>query len=539
MHGVRASCVILYKITFLLTFFIMKGNIMDKKILLSGAAALLVAGSLYSAPASASAIELSFGGEATFDASMNDRCRTAAADSASLFAFLDTAPGIGADILSGGAEDSSDVDTDIQDLEADLVALGHAAALDLTTSIDNVDDVEYETTNATVTAENATSEGLQADGKSLADLTIEVDYKNTTASHSAGETVVATDTVVFASGSQVNEMNSLDDVSFNADPCAGANEANPIWGYGKEITIAASGTLANGLSVTFEDKIDLTGVAGEEGAFDLTLSGAFGDLRIKDGASSAVDAVVLTNFDTSILTGQKAGGDARGRMYTETAANGGTGFLYTLPGMGGVDFHIGWTPRGDDGSTDATEYENILSFGASMSMDSITIAAGMEQANSDTNTATTCIAGPGAGIISGDAQTIYNAVYGGDLCGDQTLTYLGAKMSVADMTLNGGWQKLDTDEADVTIYGLKAATSVGDYNISATYHNNTLEYALGNVEDTQSAIGVALSTDLGDGVSFGVNFATNDADMASQSTTVGGLGSENNYAARARLTVGF
>ncbi|NDH17382.1 MAG: hypothetical protein EBY48_09980, partial [Opitutae bacterium] len=74
---------------------------------------------------------------------------------------------------------------------------------------------------------------------------------------------------------------------------------------------------------------------------------------------------------------QKAGGDARGRMYTETAANGGTGFLYTLPGMGGVDFHIGWTPRGDDGSTDATEYENILSFGASMSMDSLTIAAGM------------------------------------------------------------------------------------------------------------------------------------------------------------------
>jgi hypothetical protein len=488
----------------------MKGNIMDKKILLSGAAALLVAGSLYSAPASASAIELSFGGEATFDASMNDRCRTAATDSTSIFALLDTAPGFGTDILSGGAVDSADVDTDIQDLEADMVALGHAAGLDLLTgtgAIDNTDDVEL-----TGTVTNATDTD-----DSLIDASATEDAQIT----------------------QVDETNSLDDVSFNADPCAGANEANPIWGYGKEITIAASGTLANGLSITFEDKIDLTDVAGEEGAFDLTLSGAFGDLRIKDGASSAVDAVVLTNFDTSVLTGQTAGGDARGRMYTETAANGGTGFLYTLPGMGGVDFHIGWTPRGDDGSTDASEYENILSFGASMSMDSITIAAGMEQANSDDNTATTCIADPEAGLTSGDAATIYNAVYGGDICGDQTLTYLGAKMSVADMTLNGGWQKLDSDEADVTIYGLKAATTVGAYDLSATYHNNTYEYALGGVEDTQSAIGVALSTDLGDGVSFGVNFATNDADMASQSTTVGGLGSENNYAARARLTVGF
>jgi hypothetical protein len=501
MHGVRASCVILYKITFLLTFFIMKGKIMDKKILLSGAAALLVAGSLYSAPASASAIELSFGGEATFDASMNDRCRAAATASADIFTLLESAPGFTTD-LSG--KDTTAVDR----IEADMVTLGHASGLDLLTGTGAIDIVN-----------NAELTGTVSNATDATDSTIPADE--------------------VAAITQVDERNHLDDLTFTADPCGGANEANPMWGYGKEITIAASGTLANGLSVTFEDKIDLTGVAGEEGAFDLTLSGAFGDLRIKDGASSAVDAVVLTNFDTSILSGATAGGGPRGRMYTETAANGGTGFLYTLPGMGGVDFHIGWTPRGDDGSTDASEYENILSFGASMSLDSITIAAGMEQANSDTATATTCIANPEAGITGGTAAGAYNAIYGGDICGDQTLTYLGAKMSVADMTLNGGWQKLDSDEADVTIYGLKAATSVGDYSISATYHNNTYEYALGNVEDTQSAIGVALSTDLGDGVSFGVNFATNDADIASQSTTVGGLGSENNYAARARLTVGF
>jgi len=516
----------------------MKGNIMDKKILLSSAAALLVVGNMYATPASASAISLSIGGEAKITAGMSDKCFTAATNQASLFAYLDTAPGIGADINSGAAEGNSAVNTDIQDLEADLVALGHAAGLDLTTSIDNVDDVEYETTNATVTAENATSEGLQADGKSLADLTIGTDYKNTTASHSAGETVVATDTVVFASGSQVNEMNAIDPVSFLADPCAGASEVIE-WGYGKELSIAASGTLANGLTVSFSDTLDLTDTDKEHGSFEMSFDGAFGSLLVKDGASSAVDAVMLTNFDTGVLTGQTVGGGTRGRMATETAANGGTGFLYSAPAMGGIDFSLGWTPRGDDASTNASEYENIFSFGATMSMDAITIAAAMETATSDTATAASCIANPGAGIVSGNAVSIYNAVYGGDICGDQSLTYVGAEFSVADLTLNAGWQKLDSEEADDTIYGLKAATSVGAYDLSVVYHNNTRDYALGSVKDTQNSIGVGLSTALGDGVDLTFDFATNNVDLASQKTTVGGLGSQSNYAAEFAIVAGF
>ncbi len=57
----------------------MKGNIMDKKILLGGAAALIMAGSLVATPASAS-IELSFGGEAKLTANFNECGPAAAAD---------------------------------------------------------------------------------------------------------------------------------------------------------------------------------------------------------------------------------------------------------------------------------------------------------------------------------------------------------------------------------------------------------------------------------------------------------------------------
>jgi len=45
-------------------------------------------------------------------------------------------------------------------------------------------------------------------------------------------------------------------IGFEDDPCAGANEALK-WGFGKELSIGASGTLANGLEVSFSDKIDL------------------------------------------------------------------------------------------------------------------------------------------------------------------------------------------------------------------------------------------------------------------------------------------
>ena len=59
----------------------MKGNIMDKKILLGGAAALIMAGSMVATPADAS-ISLSTSGEAQVTISTSDSCGDAAATAA-------------------------------------------------------------------------------------------------------------------------------------------------------------------------------------------------------------------------------------------------------------------------------------------------------------------------------------------------------------------------------------------------------------------------------------------------------------------------
>jgi hypothetical protein len=479
--------VILYKITFLLTYlFTMKGYIMDKKILLGGAAALILAGGVYATPASAN-IELSLGGEAQVMASMSDTCFTAASN------------GTLESLLEGvsGASDTADDEAAINTYLATSIFSGmahNAAAVNATSTA--VAGVWYDasaTNTATGTAGTATG-----------------------------------DTVIVAKVADTDY--SVSAVTFAADPCAGADPDNPVLGFKKEITIEAGGTLANGLSVTFADKIDLTDVAGEQGAFELDLSGAFGSLKIKDGASGGVDAVLLDKFDIDVA------GDNLGKFKTETAGTDGTGLLYGVPSMGAMDIYVSYAPNSDDSGYDTAGYTDTFGFGMVYNGD-ITVAAGIESASA--NAAANCAGIAASGLAGGTAADIIDAVYGGESCGDQTLTYVGAEMAVADMTIKAGYNLLDTDEADTTGMGLGLSTNVGGYDLDINYRNTTKEYLVGGLEDEQSIIGFSLGTALGDGVDMKFQFSQNDVDLASQATAFGGNDSTSDYFAEASMTVGF
>ena len=89
---------------------------MDKKILLGGAAAVIMVGGVYATPASAS-IELSLGGEAQVMASMSDTCFTAASDT-DLEAFLEAADSTAV----------TDTEAGINTYLATLTAMSHNAA---------------------------------------------------------------------------------------------------------------------------------------------------------------------------------------------------------------------------------------------------------------------------------------------------------------------------------------------------------------------------------------------------------------------------
>ena len=457
---------------------------MDKKILLGGAAALIMAGGVYATPASAS-IELSLGGEAQVMASMSDTCFTAASDT-DLEAFLEAADSTAV----------TDTEAGINTYLATLTAMSHNAAA--------------------VTAADEAVTGVWFDASGT-----------NTATGTAG--TASGDQVIIAASADVARNSNA--VSFAADPCSGADPDNPVLGFKKEITIEAGGTLANGLSVTFADKIDLTDVAGEQGAFELDLSGAFGSLKIKDGASGGVDAVLLDKFDIDVA------GDNLGKFKTETAGTDGTGILYGVPSMGAMDIYVSYAPNSDDSGYDTASYTDTFGFGMVYNGD-ITVAAGIESASA--NAAANC-AGVAAGGLDAaiGAAALMDAVYGGESCGDQTLTYVGAEMAVADMTIKAGYNLLDTDEADTTGMGLGLSTAVGGYDLDINYRNTVKEYLVGGFEDEQSIIGVSLGTALGDGVDMKIQFSQNDVDLASQATAFGGNDSTSDYFAEASMTVGF
>ena len=457
---------------------------MDKKILLGGAAAVIMVGGVYATPASAS-IELSLGGEAQVLASMSDTCFTAASDT-DLEAFLEAADSTAV----------TDTEAGINTYLATLTAMSHNAAA--------------------VTAADEAVTGVWFDASGT-----------NTATGTAG-TATGDQVIIAASADVARNSNA---VSFAADPCSGADPDNPVLGFKKEITIEAGGTLANGLSVTFADKIDLTDVAGEQGAFELDLSGAFGSLKIKDGASGGVDAVLLDKFDIDVA------GDNLGKFKTETAGTDGTGLLYGVPSMGAMDIYVSYAPNSDDSGYDTASYTDTFGFGMVYNGD-ITVAAGIESASA--NAAANC-AGVAAGGLDAaiGAAALMDAVYGGESCGDQTLTYVGAEMGVADMTIKAGYNLLDTDEADTTGMGIGLSTAVGGYDLDINYRSTVKEYLIGGFEDEQSIIGVSLGTALGDGVDMKFQFSQNDVDLASQATAFGGNDSTSDYFAEASMTVGF
>jgi len=293
----------------------------------------------------------------------------------------------------------------------------------------------------------------------------------------------------------------------------------------KKLTIDASGTLANGLGVSFSDELNLAEVDAEINAFSLTLDSAVGTLNFKNGGGDAVGkARVAGDADVDV------NGTNLGFHGSKTTGHDGMGILWTAPSVGGLDLYVGWSPNsGGDGLDDAA-YENTFSVAAVMGVGDMTIGAGYAAANATTGNGCADYAAVAAADTAADAV---NAVYGGDYCGDQTLMHFAADMAVGDIGLGFGYSVQDTDEADKTVWHVAASTSLSGYDIGVTYRDTNKDYEFGNAEDNQTVVAVSLGTSLGDGVDLGLSFSTADTELASQ------IADDNYYFAEASLTVGF
>ena len=365
------------------------------------------------------------------------------------------------------------------------------------------------------------------------------------------------------------DLDGTDDAPFvfNADPCGGKSIKSPTFEMGREISFGASGTLANGLEVSFDDKMKLDGTANGDD-WELKLGGAFGEVLFRIGGKSAVADMTAgtTGSDADILGGGNAA------HYENTSGTGDVNITYYTPSIGGIDLALGYNPSSD--GADATagvtlddgSYDDTFSigFGYEMAMgaSTLTLGGGMESASTDALCVTEAAAAAAAEVTyngvaaiaavladgvatvlpvaetaaNTDAQTFVNTVFGGDTCGDEQLSAIGADLAMGSFTLSAAYSALDSDGADKSIMSAGLATTVGDFDYTIGYSVDTLEYARGSLEDTTTVISAEAKTALGDGVDLAVNFSSSTHDQVSQEL---GGGDVTAWRAGVVLTVGF
>ena len=350
-----------------------------------------------------------------------------------------------------------------------------------------------------------------------------------TFSHSGEAELTAT----FSDACSANAAN-LDDAGGDAnettndsadDSCAsGDSDDMPVWATDAKLEWEAGGTLANGLGIS-------VGADGGAGVA-IGLSGAFGSLTWENGGDSAVKAA-LPNSDGDLdVTGPGLGGHTLG-----TAGSAGYNINWQAPSVGGMDIYVTYTPSSGNSAVNDDAYLDTLAVGATMAAGDITIGAGYESATANSNAASAnaCLAATAvATAASDDPLSMANAALEGDFCGDITLMGIGASMDVSDISINAGYTSVDSDGGDKVTYNIGLGTSVGDYSVSLDYVNSTLDYLFGTADaDTvETVIGVGVSTSLGEGVDFGVQFN-------SQSVDVLDTGAHSNYHAQAKLTIAY
>jgi hypothetical protein len=300
--------------------------------------------------------------------------------------------------------------------------------------------------------------------------------------------------------------------------CTGSNgEENPYWTTTSSFEWSASGTLANGLTVSADD--------GKK----VTFGGAFGTLSFKAGGDSAVKAARVGGAaDPDVAGANNLGAHPNGTSGTSA----GMVALYQAPSMGGMDLFVSYAPSSADSDEDGSEFTDTIGFGAKFSLDQITIGAGFEAASN--NNASDCTAATGiAATNSPNASFVAQAdeMAGGTVCGDESVMGIGAEMSVGDMSINAGYSKLDSDGADITKMNLGLGMAVGDYKVSLDYVDATKDYELA-VADDQTIIAVGASTSLGDGVDLGLTFSNNQYSVAGQDA-------HTNYRAEAKVTITY
>ena len=455
----------------------MKGKIMDKKILLGGAAALLLVGNMIATPANA-AVEIGISGEASVELTMGDVCdnTNATNDAIETALGVDGIAAINAlntDITITETNSGSDDVADVADSAVTYDDNGCGSASEDNPVLDTGADFD-------ISASGTLANGLT------------IDYSNTAALDDYSITFGG----AFGSLTVESGISAVD--SAMVGDTAGADVTGPDMGGH---VLATDGSAGNAVLYT----------APSMGNLDFMLSYA------PNSEDSGLDDAEYTDtfgigavFNADLMT-ISAGFESASS--DETCGP----VTFALAGLTAAVDNIYYDHSGEEEATHHDEV--IVQNSTALASGDLLLEAG-----------TAAVAG------STSADDLFDAVYGRDLCGDQDLVAVGMEMSAGDIGISAGYSAIDTDEADQTTMSVGLETGFGDYSLAAGYANTVLEYQAGSLEDEQTVIDVTLGTSLGDGVDLDLTFSNNDMSKASQAN---GSGDTTNYRAGMKVTVGF
>ena len=456
---------------------------MDKKILLGGAAALIMGAGFLSAPASA-AITITHSGEAELLATFSDTCAAQASPLTQDFDQLDAVAGGG----PGGANPGGD-STSARGAIATFLGATYAE------DEDNADNAQFQAYLANLTGGLGTS--------------------------------APTD----------DDLNW--NVTFVDNSCVG-NAESPLWSTTSKLDWSAAGTLANGLSVS----VDQDAAIALSGAFGSVTFKNGGDSAAK--ASFAAGDGDLTVAGSGFGGHALATAGTAGTVVTYAAPSMGGMDLYLSYAPNSARDDTAASPLETDNSdyTDTIGIGakfNVGDITLSGGWETASFNTSSTQASSNVcdYTSTVVIADPANTNSEITAAALIDDVYGTEECGSQTLMVVGAAINVGGIGLDAGWSKLDTGEADRTTTTFNLATTAGDYDLSVGYTNAVKASYLAGADTTQTAIAATVSTALGDGVKLGLTVSNNKYDDNSQATSRGGAGATNDFLAEGVITITY
>ena len=350
---------------------------------------------------------------------------------------------------------------------------------------------------------------------------------------------VATDlaAIGFPNGSALNTADARTNWSFDVDPCNGKEDGLQL--EIDEVFFGSTTNLSDDVSLTLANTFNF-----EDESFspELSIEGNFGKVQLKE-SKTALDGL-LKGTDGS---GAKTAIDVvrPGHITATSGSKDAYNITYYTPSLSGLEMAFGTSISDKNIGSNNSDYTTIsmgVGYETYVGDVVISLGGGLETASNSAKSQSNCLTDDLSKADNAtDADTLFDGLYGGTACGDETLSALGMELSFDNYTLSTAYSHLNSENADSDVWSLGFGSSLKDIDYTIGLSKETLDYARNkvsgdNVSDKSTTISLDAVKPLNETVDLGLTLSSSDMDKSSQEL---GNGSTSAWRAGVSLAFGF